>query len=82
MVKFKLSKKNIDWKIKLVDTGLDSMTGGRLLRVGKYINSGNFMLTYGDGVSDVNISNLLKFHKSIIKLALSPLSILLQDLVN
>ena len=45
------------------------MTGGRLLRVGKYINSDNFMLTYGDGVSDVNISNLLKFHKSHNKIS-------------
>ena len=59
-----INKKKIDWKIKLVDTGLNSMTGGRLLRVSKYINSDDFMLTYGDGVSDVNIVDLFKFHKS------------------
>jgi glucose-1-phosphate cytidylyltransferase len=53
-----------DWKITLVDTGLNSMTGGRIKRVKQYINNEPFMLTYGDGVSDVNIKELVDFHKS------------------
>jgi glucose-1-phosphate cytidylyltransferase len=53
------------WNITLVDTGDDSMTGGRLLRVAEYIrNEEAFCFTYGDGVSDVNISKLIEFHKS------------------
>ncbi len=51
------------WEITLVDTGLETMTGGRLKRVEKYVKGGTFMLTYGDGVSDVNIKNLVRFHK-------------------
>ncbi|MDD5197232.1 MAG: glucose-1-phosphate cytidylyltransferase [Candidatus Omnitrophica bacterium] len=51
------------WKVTLVDTGLDTMTGGRLRRVQKYIGNKTFMMTYGDGVSDVDIKELLKFHK-------------------
>ncbi|MFA5149948.1 MAG: glucose-1-phosphate cytidylyltransferase [Candidatus Omnitrophota bacterium] len=51
------------WKVTLVDTGLDTMTGGRLKRVQKYIGNKTFMMTYGDGVSDVDIKELLKFHK-------------------
>ena len=52
------------WKVTLVDTGLNTMTGGRIKRIQKYINNDSFMLTYGDGVSDVNIDELVKFHKS------------------
>jgi len=53
------------WKVTLVDTGLDTMTGGRLKRVAQYIQDEDaFCFTYGDGVSDVNISNLIDFHKS------------------
>jgi glucose-1-phosphate cytidylyltransferase len=51
------------WKVTLVDTGLNTMTGGRVKRVQKYIGNEPFMLTYGDGVSDVNIEELVKFHK-------------------
>lgn len=57
------------WKITLVDTGLQSMTGGRIKRVQKYIGDEPFMLTYGDGVSDVNIKDLVQFHKDNNKLA-------------
>jgi len=58
-------KKNIDnIKITFVDTGLDSLTGERVRRLKKYINGDFFMLTYGDGLADINIGNLLKFHKS------------------
>jgi len=52
------------WKITLVDTGNDSMTGGRIKRIRPHVGNEPFMLTYGDGVSDVNITELVKFHKS------------------
>lgn len=52
------------WKVTLVDTGLGTMTGGRLKRVREYLNNEPFMLTYGDGVSDVNIRELVEFHQS------------------
>lgn len=51
------------WKVTLVDTGLDTMTGGRIKRIQKYVGDEAFMLTYGDGVSDVNIYELEKYHK-------------------
>ena len=57
------------WKVTLVDTGLNTMTGGRIKRVQKYIGNEPFMLTYGDGVSDINISKLVEFHKSHGKIA-------------
>lgn len=57
------------WKVTLVNTGLDTMTGGRLKRVKEYLQNDTFMLTYGDGVSDVNIAELLDYHKSHGKLA-------------
>jgi glucose-1-phosphate cytidylyltransferase len=50
------------WKITLVETGSNTMTGGRIKRVQKYINNERFMLTYGDGVGNVNISKLIEFH--------------------
>jgi glucose-1-phosphate cytidylyltransferase len=50
------------WKITLVDTGLNTMTGGRIKRIQQYIGNEPFMLTYGDGVSDVNIEKLMDFH--------------------
>jgi glucose-1-phosphate cytidylyltransferase len=56
------------WKITLVDTGNDSMTGGRIKRIQSHVGKEPFMLTYGDGVSDVNITELLKFHQSHGKL--------------
>ncbi len=52
-----------NFKITLVDTGLETLTAGRLKRVQKYVDDGDFMLTYGDGVADVNIEELLAFHK-------------------
>ena len=51
------------WRVTLVDTGDSSMTGGRLRRVREYISDGTFCFTYGDGVSNVNISELIAFHK-------------------
>lgn len=59
-----------DWKVSLIDTGANTMTGGRLLRLKPYLQSGGtFMLTYGDGVSDVDIAALLAFHRSHGRLA-------------
>ena len=58
----------IDWKVTLIDTGLGSMTGGRVKRMKSFIGHETFMLTYGDGLSDVNLDALLKFHKSHGKL--------------
>jgi glucose-1-phosphate cytidylyltransferase len=52
------------WKVTLVDTGLDTMTGGRLNRVRGFIGDEDFCLTYGDGVADIDISKLVDFHKS------------------
>lgn len=52
------------WKVIIVDTGLNTMTGGRIKRIQKYIGNDTFMLTYGDGVCDVNIHELVKFHKN------------------
>lgn len=60
---------NPAWKVHLVDTGLDTQTGGRVKRIQKWIGNETFMLTYGDGVSDVNIQALVDFHKSHGKLA-------------
>ena len=58
------NKKFFDWNIKIVDTGLKTLTGGRLKRLEKYINKKRgFLFTYGDGVSNVNIKRLIKFHK-------------------
>ena len=57
---------NIDsyWNINLIDTGSNSMTGGRVKRLQKFIGKETFMLTYGDGLSDININNLISFHKN------------------
>lgn len=52
------------WRVTVVDTGLNTMTGGRVKRIQKYIGDEPFMLTYGDGVCDVNINKLVEFHKS------------------
>ena len=51
-----------DWKVTLVDTGKDTLTGGRLSRVKEYIGNETFCFTYGDGLADINISNLIDFH--------------------
>ena len=52
-----------NWKVTLVETGLDTMTGGRIKRVSKYIENESFCLTYGDGLADINISKLIDHHK-------------------
>lgn len=55
---------SVDWNVTLVNTGDSSMTGGRVKRMQKYIGDETFLLTYGDGVCDINIDELVRFHKS------------------
>lgn len=57
------------WKVTLVDTGMDTMTGGRIKRIQRYVGNEPFMLTYGDAVSDINIQELLEFHNKQNKTA-------------
>lgn len=57
------------WKVSVIDTGLDTMTGGRIKRIQQYVNNETFMMTYGDGVCDVDITKLLEFHKEKGKIA-------------
>ena len=57
------------WKVTIVDTGLNTMTGGRIKRIKDYVGDETFMLTYGDGVCDINLQDLLSFHKSHGKIA-------------
>ena len=58
------------WKVTLIDTGAETMTGGRIKRIQNYIPNGEmFLMTYGDGVSDVNIQELVKFHQKTKKIA-------------
>jgi glucose-1-phosphate cytidylyltransferase len=58
-----------DWTVDLIDTGQDTATGGRIKRLAPYVGSGTFMLTWGDGVSDIDLRRLLEFHRSHGKLA-------------
>jgi glucose-1-phosphate cytidylyltransferase len=58
-----------DWNVDLIDTGQDTNTGGRIKRLKEYLGGGTFMLTWGDGVSDVNLHDLLKFHRAHGRLA-------------
>lgn len=57
------------WKVTIVDTGLNTMTGGRIKRIQSYIGNETFMMTYGDGVCDVDISKLVELHKNNGKIA-------------
>ena len=63
-----LNNSSEPWKITLIDTGTNTMTGGRIKRVQNFVGNEPFMLTYGDGVSDIDIGKLVKFHKSHGKL--------------
>tara|TARA_Y100001978_G_C23658075_1_gene417122 strand:+ start:411 stop:1181 length:771 start_codon:yes stop_codon:yes gene_type:complete len=58
------NRKAESWKVTLINTGLNSMTGGRLLRIREYLDDEDFCFTYGDGLSDINISDLIEFHKN------------------
>ena len=68
IIKKFFNKKFFDWNINLIETGKNTMTGGRLKRLKKYIGNETFMMTYGDGLSNVNLNKLLKFHKKNKKL--------------
>jgi glucose-1-phosphate cytidylyltransferase len=61
-------KAEADWTVELIDTGISTLTGGRIKRLGPRVNGERFMLTWGDGVSDVDLHKLLDFHKSHGKL--------------
>jgi len=63
IIKKYFKKKKFPWKVKLVDTGLKTMTGGRIKRLERYLDKETFMLTYGDGLSNVNLKKLYNFHK-------------------
>ena len=58
-----------DWQVQLIDTGIATLTGGRIKRLAPYIGNETFFLTWGDGVSDINLVELLAFHRSHGKLA-------------
>ena len=62
-------QKTEPWKVTVVDTGIDTMTGGRIKRIQKYVGNETFMLTYGDGVCDVEIDKLIEFHNEHGKIA-------------
>ncbi len=64
VIKNYFKKNKFDWNINLIDTGLNTMTGGRLKRMKKILGNETFFLTYGDGLSNVNINKLKKFHKN------------------
>lgn len=67
---FTILKNKVEpWEVSVIDTGLNTMTGGRVKRIEEYVGNETFMLTYGDGVCDVNIDELVKFHKSHGKIA-------------
>lgn len=63
-IKYHSSHNEDNWKVTLVDTGQDTLKGGRIKRVEKYLDSDTNMLTYGDGLADINLNKLLQFHKS------------------
>ncbi|RED83979.1 glucose-1-phosphate cytidylyltransferase [Cohnella phaseoli] len=63
------SNKAEPWRVTMVNTGLETLTGGRVKRIKDYVDNETFMLTYGDGVSDINIRDLVNFHRSHGKLA-------------
>jgi glucose-1-phosphate cytidylyltransferase len=64
-----LNKSRLDWRVGVVDTGLDTMTGGRVRRLKDHIGKSRFMCTYGDGLSDVDVAALVAFHEKHGKLA-------------
>ena len=68
IIKKFFNKKFFNWNVNLIETGRNTMTGGRLKRLKKHIGKNTFMMTYGDGLSNVNLKRLLKFHKKNKKL--------------
>jgi glucose-1-phosphate cytidylyltransferase len=59
-----MNEAGVDWRVAVIDTGLDTMTGGRILALRRYIGNEPFMVTYGDGVGDIDVTKLLAFHRS------------------
>ena len=68
IIKKYFNKNFFDWNVNLIDTGKNTMTGGRLKRLKKYVGNNTFMMTYGDGISNLNLKKLLRFHKKNKKL--------------
>ena len=68
IIKKFFNKKFFDWNINLIETGKNTMTGGRLKRLTKLIGNETFLMTYGDGLSNINLKSLIKFHKKNKKL--------------
>jgi glucose-1-phosphate cytidylyltransferase len=64
-----INTNGIDWRIGMIDTGIETMTGGRILRLRRWVGAETFMVTYGDGVSDVDIAALVAFHRRHGRLA-------------
>lgn len=64
-----INASRIDWRVSVVDTGLETMTGGRIKRLAPILGDGTFMVTYGDGLADVDIRSLLAFHRAHGRLA-------------
>lgn len=64
-----VNRNSVDWHVGMIDTGLNTMTGGRILRLKNWLNDGTFMVTYGDGVGNIDIRALLDFHRAHGKLA-------------
>ncbi len=67
-IEFHNGHDEVDWKVTLVDTGLNTLKGGRLKRIEKYLDDDINLLTYGDGLSNININELIKFHKNVNKM--------------
>ena len=63
VIKEYFKKNKFPWNVTLVNTGLRTMTGGRIKRLKKYLNDSTFLLTYGDGLSNLNLKKLIQFHK-------------------
>ena len=63
IIKQYFKKNSFNWNVNLIETGQKTMTGGRLKRISKFVNKETFMMTYGDGISNVNLKKLLKCHK-------------------
>ena len=64
-----VNQSRIDWRVGVIDTGLETMTGGRMRRLRPFLGDETFLMTYGDGLSDVDVCKLVEFHKSHGKLA-------------
>lgn len=64
-----VGRRGLDWRVGMIDTGLHTMTGGRILRLREWLMDGTFMVTYGDGVGNIDIKRLLEFHRANGKLA-------------